>query len=149
SPNPFFGADARGVACACRRAMQSINRLCSLQLQKNQIDCAYAEAQSIIRGENGLAECLPACHSSCLSAERFAAVPFVFDSPHQERAIEFNGTWREQLPIFEEAGFHVFHSQWLNLPVKAAKLQTIELLWLGSNRVAQRPSFKECGSLLK
>src|SRR5215471_1750428 len=64
SPNPFIGAYARGVVCACRRAMQSINRLCSLQLQKNLFHCACATAQSMIRGENGLGERLPFARSN-------------------------------------------------------------------------------------
>jgi len=57
----------RLCVCVCRRAMQSINPLCLLQLQKNQFHCACAAAQSIIRGENGLGECL-LCDSKRLEA---------------------------------------------------------------------------------
>jgi len=49
------------------------------------------------------------------------------DSTHQQGAVELHCGGREQLLILKEAGFHLVHRQGLHLPVKAVKLQTIEL----------------------
>src|SRR6516165_6024018 len=51
--------------------------------------------------------------------------------------------------ILKEAGFHLFHGQWLHSPVEAVEFQSIKLAWLGSDRIPQRSTFKEIGRLLE
>ena len=40
--------------------------------------------------------------------------------PHQQRAIEFDRAFREQRPVLEETGPHLFNVQWFGPPVSAA-----------------------------
>mgnify|MGYP007112167461 CR=1 FL=1 len=58
-------------------------------------------------------------------------MPLMVDPLHQQSTIEFHGTRRELLLIFEEAGLHVLHRQWTYLPIETAKFQSVKLALSG------------------
>jgi hypothetical protein len=51
------------------------------------------------------------------------------------RTIKVHRAGREELPIFKETGFHLFHRQWLHFPIEAPQFQSVELVWLARNRI--------------
>jgi hypothetical protein len=57
-------------------------------------------------------------------------VPFVLDVPHQERAIELNGTSWEPLYIIEETGTNGLNVERFDTPARGVKFKAVATVWI-------------------
>src|SRR5262245_54995502 len=76
-------------------------------------------------------------------------MPRMRNATHQQGAIQCDRALREQRRILEEARTHILDREWLDLPMEAAQLQTVEPRRVGRRGIPYGACLEEGGRFLE